>query len=261
MKDQTSPNVALIPLDQAGRPLVTTGMKAKCIGEISFDIELHGECPKCGIDNESADIDDDGNINPEHECEICNGDGTYNQKETLDWPLMKKAYSLMAEAAIAEKPQYSLDHDALGIRALVVDTITGVLFLGNCEAERPPAGHWLEPIYEMGAATAAQSSEIECLRGVCASLTEENNRMRRGIDKPEPRTEAQVISDCNALARNFYAKHGCTVDGDFKFYKAHHPLEKLCWYMAVLAYEEISGTDVEGALADIEDSDHQGAAI
>lgn len=167
MRQQTSPNVALIPLDEAGRPLITADMKAKCIGELSIEREL--ACPECDADD------------PGPECEICHGKIEYSQKELLDWSITKKAYKMMAEAAIAEKPQYSLDHDVLGIRALVVDTVTGVLFLGNCEAERPLAGHWLEPIYEMGSATAAQSNEIEQLRGVNVDLFEEHKRVRQEL--------------------------------------------------------------------------------
>jgi hypothetical protein len=44
----------------------------------------------------------------------------------------------------------------------------------------------------------------------------------------------------NALAREFYSVlHGCKVSDDFKFYNAHHPIEKTMWLIAVEAYRQI----------------------
>lgn len=197
MKNQTSPNVALIPLDEHGNPLVTGNMKFLCNGEISINLER--TCFECDADD------------PDPDCEICHGEIDYTENMKLDWTTIKQAYDIMAKAAIAEKPKYSPDQDAL-------------------------------------------REEIERLRKENDALRAENAKLQLLV-----RSEEQVVDDCNALARIFYSMHGCAVGDDFKFYEAHHPLEKLCWSMAAAAYEKFSGTDVENALAEIEDSSQQGA--
>lgn len=68
------------------------------------------------------------------------------------------------------------------------------------------------------------------------------------------KTERQIVDDCNALARQFYKMQGCEVPDDFKFYESRHPMEQGCWNLAVLAYDHIEGTDVEDALAQVEDA-------
>ena len=71
---------------------------------------------------------------------------------------------------------------------------------------------------------------------------------------PNPmKTDQQVVDECNNLARQFYLMHGCEVPDDYKFYTAEHPMEAGCWNMAVLAYDHIEGTDVESALAWLDD--------
>jgi len=45
--------------------------------------------------------------------------------------------------------------------------------------------------------------------------------------------------------------HECQVGDNFKFYEAHHPLERACWNMAVAAYEHIERTDVEDCLNEL----------
>ncbi len=69
---------------------------------------------------------------------------------------------------------------------------------------------------------------------------------------PCERSHQQIVDDCNTLARKFYQQLGYEVAVDFKFYTAHHPAEKSCWNMAVLAYDTIQGTDVENALDELE---------
>ena len=64
----------------------------------------------------------------------------------------------------------------------------------------------------------------------------------------EYKTERQIVNECNELARKFYNMQDCEVPDDFKFYKAHHPMEVGCWNMAVAAYDHIEGTDVEDCL-------------
>lgn len=195
MKNQTSPNVALIPLDEKGAPLVTANMKAACIGELKIQREL--TCPECDVDD------------PDPDCEICHGERDYTESEPLDWNLMKEAYKMMAKAAIAENPQYSLDHDVLGIRTAVSNVITGALNLGCIEGMRPPAGHWAEPFYEMGASTSNIANEIARLGGFNAGLVEENNRLRQERDALKA-VNAQLLEDvANATGNEWHTwRHG-----------------------------------------------------
>lgn len=67
------------------------------------------------------------------------------------------------------------------------------------------------------------------------------------------RTEQEIIDDANALARVFYGLLGYQVEPGYRFDRATHPQESAMWAMAVIAYENIEGTDVEDALASIED--------
>jgi hypothetical protein len=67
------------------------------------------------------------------------------------------------------------------------------------------------------------------------------------------KTAQQIVDDCNALARQFYASMGYVVPDGYKFYEAHHPQERGMWAQAVMAYDHIEGTDVESALSELED--------
>lgn len=69
----------------------------------------------------------------------------------------------------------------------------------------------------------------------------------------EPRTEEQIVADANSLARIFYSMLGHQVEVGYRFDRATHPQEAAMWAMAVVAYENIGGTDVEDALNQIED--------
>lgn len=66
-------------------------------------------------------------------------------------------------------------------------------------------------------------------------------------------TAKEIVANCNALARQFYLMHGHQVPEGYRFDQAHHPQERAMWAMAVLAYDEIEGTDVESALDELED--------
>lgn len=65
--------------------------------------------------------------------------------------------------------------------------------------------------------------------------------------------DREVVDGCNALAREFYSMHGYQVPAGYAFHKASHPQERLMWDMAVAAYEHVNGTDVESALAGLEE--------
>lgn len=75
-------------------------------------------------------------------------------------------------------------------------------------------------------------------------------------DDPRPdaeplRTSREIVDDANALARVFYGMLGYQVEPGYRFDQATHPQEVAMWGMAVVAYENIEGTDVEDALNDI----------
>lgn len=67
----------------------------------------------------------------------------------------------------------------------------------------------------------------------------------------EPRTAHQIVADANDLARIFYSLLGYQVEHGYRFDQATHPQESAMWAMAVIAYENIEGTDVEDALDEI----------
>jgi hypothetical protein len=75
-----------IPIDQrTGKPLVSSAIKASCIGEFTFDREA--SCMACF---EEAD----------KTCEICAGEIDYVETITVPWDTCKKIYKAMAiEAA------------------------------------------------------------------------------------------------------------------------------------------------------------------
>ncbi|MBA4132942.1 MAG: hypothetical protein C0519_16160 [Hyphomicrobium sp.] len=68
-------------------------------------------------------------------------------------------------------------------------------------------------------------------------------------------TAEEIVKKANRLARIFYQMQGYEVSDDFKFYRAHHPAEVGCWNMAVVAFDEIEGTDVEDCLAQLEEDE------
>lgn len=61
------------------------------------------------------------------------------------------------------------------------------------------------------------------------------------------RTEKQLVGEGNELAREFYRCMGYVRPDGYRFDKATHPQEILCWNMACLAYDHIEGTDLQSA--------------
>lgn len=61
-------------------------------------------------------------------------------------------------------------------------------------------------------------------------------------------TDEEIVMLANRLAREFYAMQGYRVKSGYRFDKARHPQEKLCWDLACKAYDFIEGTDVLEAL-------------
>jgi hypothetical protein len=56
----------------------------------------------------------------------------------------------------------------------------------------------------------------------------------------------------NGLARRFYEEMGCVVPEGYRFDKARHPQERMCWRLAVVALEEVDGTDLQEMVDELE---------
>jgi len=81
-------NAVLIPTDpRTGKPLVTSAMKAACIGEFSVEITI--DCPGCHEEDTS------------NGCETCKGTGLVIQDFDIPWDTMKDIYKMMAGVAAA----------------------------------------------------------------------------------------------------------------------------------------------------------------
>lgn len=68
----------------------------------------------------------------------------------------------------------------------------------------------------------------------------------------KPRTEREIVDQTNRLARDFYAMMGYEVGPDYRFYDSDHPQAEMCWEMAVKAQDELTATDVDNALIELE---------
>lgn len=62
-----------------------------------------------------------------------------------------------------------------------------------------------------------------------------------------------IVANTNDLARKFYGRMGCKVPKGYRFDKATHPQEKMCWQMAADAIEEFFGTDMNDVLDELEE--------
>lgn len=75
--------------------------------------------------------------------------------------------------------------------------------------------------------------------------------------KQATRTDLEIVEQTNTLAREFYSMLGYTVTVEHKFYDVdrpnYHPQEALCWSMACHAQRELTSTDPDDALANLED--------
>lgn len=76
---------AKIPLGHDGDPLVTSEMKAVCIGEFKETYSI--SCPDCDGDDE---------------CELCDATGEYQESVYVSWTTMKQIYKMMAKEAMKE---------------------------------------------------------------------------------------------------------------------------------------------------------------
>lgn len=64
--------------------------------------------------------------------------------------------------------------------------------------------------------------------------------------------EQEIVERANELAREFYAIMGNRVVPGYRFDRATHPQERMCWQMACKAFEHLQYTDVEDALSELE---------
>lgn len=84
--DQSGANSRILMDPRNSRPMVTSQMKADCIGEFEFTIQAEcGECIDTGADED---------------CEVCQGGIQYERKVTVPWDTCKQIYKRMAESAI-----------------------------------------------------------------------------------------------------------------------------------------------------------------
>ena len=71
------------------------------------------------------------------------------------------------------------------------------------------------------------------------------------------RTDLEIVEQTNTLAREFYRMLGYVVSDDHRFYETervnYHPQEALCWSMACHAQRELTSTDPDDALANLDD--------
>ena len=68
-------------------------------------------------------------------------------------------------------------------------------------------------------------------------------------------TDEQIVAKGLELARMLYKAHGYEVPEGFKFYDSQHPQEQSMWNLACIAFEELTGTDLNDALANCEEDD------
>ncbi len=70
-------------------------------------------------------------------------------------------------------------------------------------------------------------------------------------------TDEQLLAAGLELARRFYKAHGYEVAKGYKFYESQHPQELTMWNLAVIAFEELTQTDLEDVLSSIDEEDSQ----
>jgi hypothetical protein len=67
------------------------------------------------------------------------------------------------------------------------------------------------------------------------------------------KSDEEIVAAGLELARRIYKAMGYEVPVGYKFYDATHPQEQGMWNIAIIAFEELTGTDLQDALANIEE--------
>ena len=65
------------------------------------------------------------------------------------------------------------------------------------------------------------------------------------------RTDKEIIEQTNNLARDFYKIMGYNGEG-VRFYESTHPQERLCWNLACKAQENLTNTEIDDILDNLE---------
>jgi hypothetical protein len=66
------------------------------------------------------------------------------------------------------------------------------------------------------------------------------------------RTDQEIIDQTNRLARAFYNLQGYQVPEGYEFNRASHPNERALWHMACAAQFELTETDPNEALVNLD---------
>lgn len=132
-----------------------------------------------------------------------------------------------------------------------------VLFNGPVlRVEQSDLGVHLKDQWGNGGITAhTPTSELrDALRVFISSVEGEDMEIARKarIEDEFTPEDNEIVMRANYLAREFYAMQGYCAKSGYRFDKAHHPQEKLCWDLACKAYDFIEGTDVLAALEEVE---------
>lgn len=73
------------------------------------------------------------------------------------------------------------------------------------------------------------------------------------MTEPTARSDADIVRDANELARQFYMMMGYLQKEGYRFDKATHPHERMCWQMSCMAFDILTATDPDEAVANTED--------
>lgn len=110
-------------------------------------------CPFCGSPAERINFGPGSGENEGGSCVACtrcqaSGNVEFGRKENFVSNWNRRSAQTVGK-------YYSLDADRAGIRSRVADCIAGTLMVGAQNHNPPPAGHWLEPFWNMACADAA----------------------------------------------------------------------------------------------------------
>lgn len=67
------------------------------------------------------------------------------------------------------------------------------------------------------------------------------------------RSNDDIVQQTILLAGAFYSAQGYTHRDGFRYWESPHPQERLMWELACLAQVELTNTDPNDALAELED--------
>lgn len=68
------------------------------------------------------------------------------------------------------------------------------------------------------------------------------------------RNAQTIVDGANVLARTFYRRMGYQRPEGYRFDRATHPREQMCWRMAADAYEQFFGTELGEVLDELNEA-------